>query len=111
MLRYSSSTVRRGNHSNKQSAILTDVTGVTIPYISYPDLYSLSGTYNNVRVTLRTARALALTIYFAASSPQHNGNPSGKLHSRLKGGFVRTQRTPLVTGLNAVVVVGGTALE
>ena len=26
-------------------------------------------------------------------------DPSGKLHSRLKGGFVRTQRTPLVTGL------------
>ena len=49
--------------------------------------------------TAYTARALALTIYFAASSPQHNGNPSGKLHSRLKEGFVRTQRTPLVTGL------------
>ena len=28
--------------------------------------------YNNVRVTLRTARGLALTIYFAASSPQHS---------------------------------------
>jgi len=56
--------------------------------------------YNNVRVTLCTARALALTIYFAASSPQHNGNPSGKLHSWLKGGFVHTQRIPLVTGLH-----------
>ena len=34
MLRCSSSTVRRGNHSNNQSAILTDVTGVTIPYMA-----------------------------------------------------------------------------
>ena len=38
--------------------------------VSYPDLYSLSTTTHK----LHTARALELTMYFAASSPQHNGN-------------------------------------
>ena len=53
----------------------------------------------NAQVT-HTARTLVLTIHFAASSPEQNENLHvNYMYILSSRGFIRTQRTPLVTGL------------
>jgi len=57
MLRCLSSTVRRGDHSNKQSAILTDATGVTIPYMA-----NIGMTWVGLAVLLCTLHTVTVDI-------------------------------------------------
>ena len=61
----------------------------------YPDLYGLITTTYELHCVYCSHSGAVLCIQFAKTQWQ----PSGKLHSQLKEGFVRTQQTPLVTGL------------